>query len=227
MPPMTAEQALAFLTPYLSAPERREGTLDPQALQGFLYALVCTPDKVPAEEWLPMIFGGRPPLGEDARQAEEAAKALYSVLKRDVREGTVALPPDCLPSTEPLANFGPEGAFGRWASGFLLGFHWLAESWEEVLPEEWDDEFAAIVMVLSFFADREVAEEYRQDFEQPAEPLETLAASLLEAVDDALASFAEMGNALYQQLEAERPKAGGKGGGKGQGGGGRPGGRRR
>lgn len=204
----TPAAAAALLKPYLSAPERPENTLRYEELMGFLYAVAACPERVEPDEWLPVVFGGEGRLELDGAGDEEAVAAiftLYNDVDAQMQEDAAALPADCEPLEEPLANFGPAAPLGRWANGFLLGATWLSESWDALLPEEWDEEFGVCAMALSFFANRELADSYLKEVEQERpQTLEYLAQSVLDVLPEAVQSYAEMGRAIGNAVDEMR-----------------------
>ena len=46
-----------LLMEFLEGPERPDGTLWLHELQGFLFAVACSPETIAPSEWLPMISG--------------------------------------------------------------------------------------------------------------------------------------------------------------------------
>lgn len=66
------------------------------------------------------------------------------------------MPADCVFSDDVLANLDAEAAIGQWSRGFMRGRQWLEELWESCVPNELDEEFAAMLLTLSFFASADI-----------------------------------------------------------------------
>jgi uncharacterized protein len=101
-----------------------------------------------------------------------------------------------------------EGApLSEWARGFAAGHGWLSESWEAYTVDELDEELGALMMVLSFFASREVAEAFAQEFTPKDRDIDGLAAKFLELFPTAMHDYAHLGGSIAQVIaewEAER-----------------------
>jgi uncharacterized protein YecA (UPF0149 family) len=66
------------------------------------------------------------------------------------------------------------------------------------VPADLDDEFSAVLMTLSFFASRDVAEAFRAETMQA--DLRALAAKIRRVFPDALAQYAHLGRSLHKVL---------------------------
>jgi uncharacterized protein YecA (UPF0149 family) len=88
----------------------------------------------------------------------------------------------------------------------LFGHQWLEESWE-ILPSECDDELAAMLMTLSFFASPELAEAFR--IETGSATLEEIAKTMRRVFRRAVAEYAQLGRTLQQvrdELDRQQPR---------------------
>jgi uncharacterized protein len=204
-PEFTDAQATRLAT-FLGAPERPEGTMSYCELAGFLFAIACSPELVQPSEWLPLVFnendGGFETLDE-AQEILPAIMALYNHANRGVLEGNPALPPHCAVRAEPISNLEPDAPLSQWARGFGGGHDWLENVWDEHAPEELDEALGADILVLSFFASRNLAETYRKEIKSRDISLEELAGELLKALPDAMQSYARIGRALYKAVMTE------------------------
>ncbi len=198
------------LAQFLSAPGRPEGTMSYCELAGFLFAVACAPALVQPSEWLPLVFSeneaGFATLDE-AQEILPAIMGLYNHINHGVLEGEPALPPGCTVCASPMGNFEPGAPLSEWARGFGDGYDWLEDVWDEYAPEEFDAELDIVLLVLSFFASRTLAEAFRDEINGQGlsreTTLEELAGEILEEIPDALQSIAHMGRALYEVELAE------------------------
>ena len=151
------------LEDFLASPERPEGTLRFHELQGFLFAVACSPETIPPSEWLPLI-GNDEPLNfayeNEAQKILGLMMNLYNETNAAVLERSNSLPAGCVFDEDISKNFEDDSSISQWSSGFASGHDWLAELWEGYLVDELDEECGATLMVLSFFSSRQLAEAY-------------------------------------------------------------------
>jgi yecA family protein len=150
----------ATLRAFVEGPNRPPDTLTYHELQGFLFTVACSPELVMPSEWMPVVFGDRSPEYaslDEAREVTSALMGLYNEVNAAVFEQRAALPEDCRFREPPLANLEEDAPIAQWSRGFLRGHNWLEESWEYV-PKQFDEEFGSVLMTLSFFASRKLAE---------------------------------------------------------------------
>jgi uncharacterized protein len=199
-------EALAELEVFLASPERAPDTPMLDELRGFLFTVASAPEMVPFPEVFDFILGELDTAFETAAQADRilgCIAALYNEINEGVLGGAPKLPPDVVFADDPMDNFEP-GPLSDWARGFLDGHNWLAESWDLDLPEEIEQELGATMMVLSFFASRELAESFAAEAEAEEPRLESLAATCARLLPDALVSYALTGRTIYEaELGAE------------------------
>jgi uncharacterized protein len=172
-------------------------------LAGFLFAVACSPEMVQPSEWLPLVFnekeGGFATMDE-AQEILPVVMALYNYANSGVLEGEPALPPDCTVRAEAVSNHEPDAPVSQWARGFASGHDWLENLWDEYTPAEFGEELGADLLVLSFFASRQLAEAYRKEIKSEGEPLEELAGEMLEALPEAMRSYAHIGRSIYEAV---------------------------
>ena len=200
---------------FLTHSRRHPGTLRYHELQGFLFAVASCPDLVKPGEWLPIVFGGGSAGYADLEEAQrilDELMTLYNSINAGVREGNATLPRDCRFRGDILANLDEDAPIAQWSRGFLTGHQWLEESWEHV-PSELDDDFAAMLMTLSFFSSRRLAEAFHA--ESGSRSLERLAGAVRRVFRTALHDYAQLGLAIDQALreqqqtyQRDRPKVG-------------------
>ncbi len=65
-----------------------------EELHGLLFGLAITPEVIPAEEWVPLIFGGEPAFDNDpeAETCLESLIAVYERMLNDGRKGKLTFP---------------------------------------------------------------------------------------------------------------------------------------
>ena len=65
-------------------------------------------------------------------------------------ETIALLEADCAAEQRRVANFDDEAPIAQWSRGVLRGHQWLEAMWEECVPEDLAEGFAATLMTLSF-----------------------------------------------------------------------------
>jgi uncharacterized protein len=200
------ESQAEFLIHFLAAPERPEGTFKYQEAAGFLFAVACVPETIPPSEWLPFIFDDQDPGYADAAEAEAciaSLMALYNWIADEITVGRPSLPPHCEPLSEPAANFGPDAPLGLWAGGFGAGYDWLEEAWPTQLPREADQELGAVLVTLTFFESREMAQRYMDDMDGEPRPMDEWAADMVAMIPEAMRGYAELAAAVMDDGESD------------------------
>ena len=151
------------LRAFLDDPSRPADMLRYHELQGFLFTIVCAPELVPPSEWLPIIFGEEEAgfaTPDEAQEILGQIMALYNAINGSVLESPARLPEDCRLRTSALANLDDDAPIAQWSRGFIRGHDWLSDDWDAYLPDELDEEFHATFMPLTFFASRQMAEDF-------------------------------------------------------------------
>jgi uncharacterized protein len=187
------------LRAFIEDSRRPAGTLRYHELQGFLFAVASSPELVKPSEWMPMVFGGaEPEYGsiDEARAVLGELMALYNTINSTIFTGRVALPADCTFRTELLANLDDASPVSQWSRGFLQGHQWLEDVWNAYVPSELDDELAAMLMTLSFFASKEIAEAFCAETE--GKNLAELAATIKRVFPTAAEEYAHLGRTIHQ-----------------------------
>ena len=201
--PFTPIQA-EHLRRFLAAPERPAGTLSYPELAGFLFAICCSPEMVPPSDWLPLIFDDKDAGYRDMEEAQQtlaAIMALYNHINQGVLDKQPALPPQCEARRATPANLQPDAPLSLWARGFGMGHDYLSEVWDAHTPDALDEDLGACMMVLTFFASRELAEAYRQEMRATDKSLEEFAAQMLEMFPEALLQYAVIGRSIADVLQ--------------------------
>ena len=189
------------LASFLEDPARPPETLRHHELQGFLFAVASCPELVPPSDWMPEIFGAEDAGYESLDEAQAILGELmvaYNEVTASVTSERAELPSDCRFRKKTLANFDDDAAISQWSRGFKRGYLWLEDSWEELVPEEFDSDFSALLIVLTFFASRRLADEYLKELGRP-DP-EELATDIRRMFPDAVAEYARIGRSIQKLL---------------------------
>jgi uncharacterized protein len=191
-----------LLKKFLNDAARPTGTLSYHELQGFLFAIASAPELIRPSEWMPLVFGGAEAgyasLDEAKRMIGELM-SLYNVVNASVSAETAELPPDCGFRDDVLANLDEDAPIAQWSRGFMQGHQWLDELWESYVPEALDEQFAATLLTLSFFASRDIAEAFRKESASD-QSLRTLATTVRRVFRGAVAEHAHLGRSISRVL---------------------------
>lgn len=193
------------LRDFLADPARPEHTLTYHELQGFLFAVACSPELVMPSEWMPVIFDDQPAAYASEAEAQHVLgqlTTLYNEVNATVGEEQPQLPADCTIATGAMDNFDADAPLALWSRGFVLGHQWLGELWEVELPEGADDELGAALMTLTFFASRSMAEELAQEDPTGEHTVLTLAPRIVEMWPEAMACYAFFGRTVLGEAYA-------------------------
>jgi len=189
------------LRAFLEDSRRPAGTLRYHELQGFLFAVASAPELVMPSEWIPAIFDDQKPEYESVDEATTVISelmALYNAINAAVREHRPALPSDCRFRDDVLANLDDNAPIALWSRGFVQGHQWLEDSWDPYVPEELDDDLAAMLMTLSFFSSRAIAEAFCTETKEP--DLTKLATTLERMFPQAMAEYAGLGESIQEAI---------------------------
>jgi uncharacterized protein len=176
-------------------------------LRGFIVAVAGTPEVVPPSEWLPEAFCGEMPEFESEEQANAALQEvmeLYNLAVQGVRRSR-ALAPKL--HRDAISNLEEGAAIASWSRGFSRGYSWLREEWDEFLSEELERELASILLVLTFFSSRQMAEACHEET-AGEKSLEEVAEIMHGTFDKAVVEYVRLGQSIYRaRLEVEREAA--------------------
>ncbi|MDT8342707.1 MAG: bacillithiol biosynthesis BshC, partial [Longimicrobiales bacterium] len=188
-----------------ASPKRPGQMLTYHELQGFLFALTCTPELVPPSEWLEEVLGPDPvaTAGGTARveRTIQAVIRLYNDVNHGVIHDQAALPMDVPMRDDPMANFDADAPIRAWSAGFHRGYVWLHASWVEQAPDAAWDDISEALLPLVFFSDEELAAAILEDAlaegTMDFATVEALAASIVTVIPDAVRALARIGRLLY------------------------------
>ena len=202
---------LARLAAFLAEEQRPTKSMGLAELQGFLFAIASSPELIEESEWLPLVFNSHDAGYAEGEEPEITGliRQLYQAQKYQIADGQVILPELCQPAEIVLSNFADGSTFSLWCAGFMAGHDWLEELWEEYLPEDLHDQLTSFVVILSFFASRELADAYYGELKDNDKPFDEIAEQVLTLHADAMVEYAQLGYKLLQAMErikAEHPK---------------------
>ena len=206
-----------LLEEFLSSPARPEGTFKFHELQGFLFAIACSPETIAPSEWLPMIGNDDDLTFADQNEAQEILgliMTLYNETNTGVLERSNSMPAGCAFHEDISENFEDSSSISQWSRGFAAAHDWLAKVWEEYLFDELDEECGATLMVLSFFGSKQLANAYFNDMkprkrDRRDESFDDFAMTMRRMFPDALASYAHIGRSIFEAV-LEHSKGGGE-----------------
>lgn len=156
---------------------------------------------IPPSEWIPLVFNDQEAQYETREEAEELLQALMALYEDCIRErtgGSVSLPPGCEMKPWAMDNLSADAPLSQWAQGFGMGYDYLAEVWNEYTPNEFDEDFGALLMTLTFFTSPTLAEVYHQEGKNKKSTLEQPAKFVMEIFPEAMREYAHLGRSIYQ-----------------------------
>ena len=187
----------------LSGAKQPAGAMSYHELQGFLFTIVAAPEMVPPSEFLPLVWGDREPDFADAAEAQAiigGILALYNKISDGMSDDGTGLPDDCRFRDDLMANLEPDAPVSQWSDGFSTGHVWLKESWDAHRPDDLGDELAMMMLTLSFFSSRRLAEKLLETSTDRSQTLEEMAAIMRSAFLPALAAYAGLGRSIHRAL---------------------------
>ena len=199
------------LMSFLISPQRPDGTLCFPELQGFLFAVASSPEIVQPSDWLPVVSNDEDIGFKDQSEAQRILSlimTLYNQVNSAVLERSDGMPPGCEFQANIEANFDEEAAVSQWSRGLMLGHDWLADLWDEYVPEIVDEECGSSAMVLSFFATRQLAEVYYAETtttprrRKPRMSFSEFAELVRDLFPGALSSYAHLGRSISEVIAA-------------------------
>jgi uncharacterized protein len=143
------EEDLAFLEAFLMSDRAPEDSMLLSDLDGFLTAIAIGPEPVAPDEWLPLVWNGKP----DFASPDEAKRVLGIISARydEILRVLTQSPEDYAPifwqddDGEPIAL--------DWAEGFLDGIRLRAEAWTPLFESKEDS--VVITPIAAFWQDED------------------------------------------------------------------------
>ena len=152
-------------------PREREGMTIGE-LDGYVTALIVSPEVILPSEWLPGVWGGEEAFGSLA-EAEELVAAVMTHYNRIARE--LAEDPG---SYAPVLEVDPNGGdllWGPWINDFERAMRLRADAWEAIAFGDDEDAAASVSMILAMNAwdhgEAELSEEDEDEIDELAPTL--------------------------------------------------------
>lgn len=147
---LTSRSEIQALKAFLSGPKRPAEAMSYHELQGFLFTIAAAPEMVMPSEFLPLVWGNREPDFADAVEAQTiigGIMVLFNEISAGMSDDGTDLPDDCRFRDDLMANLEPDAPVRQWSRGFS----------DAHLPDEQSDDFAMMMLTLSFFGSRRMA----------------------------------------------------------------------
>lgn len=159
------EEALLRLESYLVSEQTPETAMPIDMVEGFIAAILSSPEQISAEEWLPHVWGNEetPKFQSDEEEAE--INGLLMSLHRDIAE-QLDREPEFTPLWEGLDGEELELSVHLWCVGYVKGMELDVDSWAAI---EADTEAHAylIPIMLSAMDLEEPPEEFADVLKSP------------------------------------------------------------
>ena len=175
--PLT-EAELDRLETLLATPETEEGALPLDALQGFLCAVVSSPQDIAQEFWVSSALGESPATDEVVDLLTRFKDGIAHSLQRG--DGVE-------PLLYPVEENSEELDYETWCQGYVEGMDLSEIAWEEAAPDEEElDDLLMTVLVLSgaLEEDEELRAELGLNPREEAKLMRTCAERLPEVVQE-------------------------------------------
>ncbi len=209
IPAFNRENAIA-LKEILGPPDPQSESLSYCETIGFLFVLACSPEAVNPNQWLPVVLNLADT--EDPGQAGTHKKielviGLYNEINRQVQDADIALLPGCEFRDEVMDNFDDDAPIRQWATGFIIGHDWQSRVLTQYTPEDLQNELAGHMMVLSFFANREIASRFAAETKNADATVESMAGDMQNLFVDAMSGLAHLAKIIQQVLQEKNATA--------------------
>jgi len=195
------------LIQFLVSAERPKGTLNYHQLQGFIFAITCSPEMIVPSDWMPLIFNERAANYGSEEEAESIISELmllYNEINSQVFESRIELPDDVVIAENSVDNLGEDVPLGQWSSGFFMGHEWLLELWEQYTPEELSNELGSSLMILALFSSHKLADAfYHEVAASSGQTFEEYITTMLGMFEGAMRAYAHLSRSIQAVLSEQ------------------------
>lgn len=134
-------------------------TLCLNAVKGYFFAIIASPDAIDVNEWLPLIFNNK--MDEIPDEITMVLAQLYNHTSDLIFEEGYKLPSTTEFSEMVEANFLSGHPLHEWCYGFACGVNFYSNKLLDNMNENSDilETFTLAIMAMTYFADREIAQE--------------------------------------------------------------------
>jgi len=134
-------------------------TLCLNAVKGFFFAVIASPDPIDVNEWLPLIFNDQ--TDDIPDEITMALAQLYNHTSDLIFEEGYKLPEVTEFSDMIEANFLSGHPLHEWCYGFACGVNFYSNKLLDNMTESSEilETFTLAIMAMTYFADRQVAQE--------------------------------------------------------------------
>jgi len=194
-----------MLAEFLVADGRPEKTKNYPALNGFLYAVACSPEVIDEAKWLPMIFDGKKVNYKNEKQRQAIEQGLldeFAQIEKKMQSRAPVLADYFRPSSELMENFDEDSPIAHWGAGFASGHDWLEQIWLAYVAEDQYKDLTTCVDLLTFFSDKPKAQKLCEAQGIEKLDLAVYAESVLDNFDAAAQGYAHFGLSIRAAIEA-------------------------
>lgn len=205
--PLT-DQERQTLSDFLHHKDRPQGTLNYLQVYGFLYSVLCAPEFLSTEDWLPVIFNGESANAEKQTEMQVIITILVKHYKEafdDLMSGKCSPPLNLQWSDDKDKRFHLE----QFCQGFITGFTWIEPRWKNAIIKfneidtslrgetDLEQHLYAILGLISTLA----APEFNLEKAQDKKALQENLPGFAEQLPDAIYALAQIGGQIEQLFQ--------------------------
>jgi uncharacterized protein len=193
-------------------------TLPFYALEGFLFSVCTYPEMIYPSEWMPMVWGDKPPFKDEneANQYCSAVMTIYDSINDDVRLHKAPAARSAAFNKDPLANFEKGCPMQQWSDGVAMGEDWLSDACDSLnleIRDKFKDEYTEIFIdrivssiALSHFMDQAWARKRFEEYDAD-ETFEDYTGSIVEDFNREMEHYASFRSGLEDVITKLRAKS--------------------
>jgi len=165
-------------------------TLSLNAVKGYLFAIICSPDPIDVSDWLPVIFNEQ--VDDVPDEITLILAQLYNWISDQIFDTGYALPNTVEFSEMIDANFLSGHPLHEWSLGFACGVNFYSQGLIENMDiqSEIAETFSLAVMAMTYFADAEIAQEIVA--QQEESNLSHFSPIMFQMINDLVGDFAQI-----------------------------------